>query len=286
MNAAVSSNSSILRRLIGEDIELVSVLAPALRPITADEGQIEQVLLNLAVNARDAMSRGGKLTIQTANAPGGDQILLTVSDTGCGMDEATRSRVFEPFFTTKESGRGTGLGLSIVSSIIKQNGGWIELDSTPGDGTTFRIGLPISETPALALTAPAVGEGRTGSETILVVEDDAAVRDLICTILQQAGYRVMPARHGEHALEIWQQHRDRFELVITDLVMPHMSGPAFVEKLRGLGSEVRVLFTSGYADDAVARHGDLDPEVPFIRKPFSSESLLQGVRQALDVPVV
>jgi len=286
VNAAVSSNSSILRRLIGEDIELVSVLAPALRPITADEGQIEQVLLNLAVNARDAMSRGGKLTIQTANAPGGDQILLTVSDTGCGMDEATRSRVFEPFFTTKESGRGTGLGLSIVSSIIKQNGGWIELDSTPGDGTTFRIGLPISETPALALTAPAVGEGRTGSETILVVEDDAAVRDLICTILQQAGYRVMPARHGEHALEIWQQHRDRFELVITDLVMPHMSGPAFVEKLRGLGSEVRVLFTSGYADDAVARHGDLDPEVPFIRKPFSSESLLQGVRQALDVPVV
>ncbi len=286
VNAAVKSNLSILRRVIGEDIELITVLDPELRPVKCDEGQIEQVLLNLAVNARDAMSRGGRLTIQTANAPDGDQILLTVGDTGCGMDAATRSRVFEPFFTTKESGRGTGLGLSIVSGIIKQNGGWIDLESTPGDGTTFRIGLPSADAAPTALAMRAADEDRTGSETILVVEDDAALRELICTILQQAGYRGIPARHGDHALEIWRQHQHRFGLVITDLVMPQMSGPALVEKLRCLDREVRVLFTSGYADGAIARHGDLDPEAPFIQKPFSSESLLQKVRQALDVQLV
>jgi PAS domain S-box-containing protein len=286
VNAAVNSNLSILRRVIGEDIKLVTVLDPELRPVKCDEGQIEQVLLNLAVNARDAMSRGGKLTIQTANAPHGDQILLSVCDTGCGMDAATRSRVFEPFFTTKESGRGTGLGLSIVSGIIKQNGGWIDLDSAPGNGTTFRIGLPSAEAAPTAVAPRAADEDRRGTETILVVEDDAALRELICTILQQAGYRGIPARHGDHALEIWQQHQHRFGLVITDLVMPHMSGPALLEKLRCLDPEVRILFTSGYADDAIARHGDLDPEVPFIQKPFSSESLLEKVRQVLDTRVM
>jgi PAS domain S-box-containing protein len=284
VNAAVKSNTNILRRVIGEDIELITILDPALRPIKADEGQIEQVLLNLAVNSRDAMSRGGKLTVQTSNEAGGE-ILLAMSDTGCGMDAATQLRVFEPFFTTKESGRGTGLGLSIVSSIIKQNGGRIELASNPGDGTTFKIYLPSAEaSPATSAARPA-DEDRTGSETVLVVEDDSAVRDFICTVLQHSGYRVVAARHGDHALEIWQQHQDRFGLVITDVVMPHMDGPALIEKLRCLSPGVRVLYTSGYADDAVARHGDLDPEIPFIRKPFTSDTLLQTVRAALDAAI-
>lgn len=283
VNAAVKSNVNILRRVIGEDIELVTVLDPALLPITADEGQIEQVLMNLAVNARDAMSRGGKLSIQTANESGG-HILLAISDTGCGMDAATQLRVFEPFFTTKESGRGTGLGLSIVSSIVKQNGGKIELDSQRGAGTTFKIYLPTAEATPATSAARQAKEVRTGSETILVVEDDAAVRDFISTILQQAGYRVVAARHGDHALEIWQQHQDRFELVITDLVMPHISGHMLIEKFRSLSPRVRFLCTSGYADDAIARHGDLDPDIPFLRKPFSADTLLQTVREALDAP--
>jgi two-component system cell cycle sensor histidine kinase/response regulator CckA len=288
VNAAVKSNMNILRRVIGEDIELVTVLDAMLRPVQADEGQIEQVLLNLAVNARDAMARGGKLTIRTANAAkaaGSDQVILAVSDTGCGMDAATQLRVFEPFFTTKESGRGTGLGLSIVSGIVKQNGGTIELDTKPGEGTTFKIYLPSAEAAGPTAAPRLVIDGRTGSETILVVEDDAAVRQFICTILQDAGYRVSSARHGDHALEIVQQREDSFGLVVTDLVMPHMSGPVLIEKLRRRTPEVRALYTSGYADDAVARHGDLDPVVPFIRKPFSSESFLQKVRETLDAPV-
>lgn len=289
VNGAVKANLNILRRVIGEDIELVTVLDPALRPIKADEGQVEQMLLNLAVNSRDAMSRGGKLTIRTANIvaneAGADQVMLSVGDTGCGMDAATQLRVFEPFFTTKESGRGTGLGLSIVSSIVKQNSGKIELESKLGDGTTFKIYLPSAEAaPAIAATR-AVDRVQTGSETILVVEDDAAVRDFVCTILQEAGYRVTAARHGNQALEICRQQTIPFGLVIADLVMPHMSGPAFVEKLRCLTPGARIVHTSGFADDAVARHGDLDPGVPFIRKPFSPESFLQKVREALDAPI-
>ena len=281
VNAAVKSNTNILRRVIGEDIELVTVLDPALNHVKADEGQIEQVLLNLAVNSRDAMSRGGTLTIQTTNEVGGE-VLLAITDTGCGMDAATQLRVFEPFFTTKESGRGTGLGLSIVSSIIKQNGGRIELDSKPGAGTTFKICLPSAEAAPATSEALTSDEYRTGSETILVVEDDPAVRDFICTILQHAGYQGVAARNGDHALEIWRQEQDRFRLVISDIVMPQMSGPALVEKLRCLSPGVRVLFTSGYADDSVARHGDLDPEIPFIRKPFNSKSFLNKVRETLD----
>jgi len=287
VNAAVKSNTNILRRVIGEDIELVTVLDPTLRSIQADEGQIEQVLLNLAVNSRDAMSRGGKLIIQTANAAkaaGSNHVILAVSDTGCGMDTATQLRVFEPFFTTKESGRGTGLGLSIVSSIVKQNGGKIELDTKPGEGTTFKIYLPSIEAAGPTAAARPMVEGRSGSETILVVEDDAAVRQFICTVLQDAGYRVSAARHGDHALQIVQQHEDRFGLVVTDLVMPHMSGAVLLEKLRCLIPGMRALYTSGYADDAVARHSELDPVIPFIRKPFSSESFLQKVRETLDAP--
>jgi len=289
VNAAVTSNLGILRRVIGEDIQLGIVLDPALSTVKCDEGQIEQVLLNLAVNSRDAMSRGGKLTIQTANVAtteaGAGHVMLSVSDTGCGMDAATQLRVFEPFFTTKESGRGTGLGLSIVSGIVKQNAGRIEIDSKPGEGTTFKIYLPSAEKTGPAAAPRLVVDGRAGSETILVVEDDAAVRQFICTILQDAGYRVSAARHGNHALDIIHQHQDSLELVVTDLVMPHMSGPILMERLRRLTPGLKVLYTSGYADDAVARHGELDPLTPFIRKPFSSDSFLQKVRETLDVPV-
>jgi hypothetical protein len=288
VNAAVRANINILRRVLGEDVELVTVLDQDVRLINANEGQIEQVLLNLAVNSRDAMSRGGKLTIQTSNVArkeaAGQDVLLTVSDTGCGMDAATQLRVFEPFFTTKESGRGTGLGLSIISSIVKQNGGTIELDTKPGAGTTFKIYLPSADAEAPATGARLTARASTGTETILVVEDDAAVRQFISTILQNAGYRVLAARHGDHALELCHKPENRFGLVVTDLVMPHMSGPALVEKLRQVDPVASVLYTSGYADDAVARHGDLDPEIPFIRKPFTSESFLQKVREVLDAP--
>jgi PAS domain S-box-containing protein len=289
VNAAVKANLNILKRVIGEDIELVTVLDPELHSVNCDEGQVEQVLLNLAVNSRDAMSRGGRLTIQTANAAandaGADQVMVSVSDTGCGMDAATQLRVFEPFFTTKESGRGTGLGLAIVSGIVKQHGGKIELESKPGEGTTFKMYLPGAEKAAPRVALQTAGEARGGSETILIVEDDAAVRDFVSTILEDAGYRVVAARHGNHALEIFQQPDSKFGLVITDLVMPHMNGPVLVEKLRSLDAGVKVLYTSGYADDAVARHGDLDPEVPFIRKPYDSEYFLQKVRETLDVPI-
>ncbi len=284
VNAAVNANLNILRRVIGEDIQLVTVLDPALRRIKADEGQVEQVLLNLAVNARDAMSRGGTLTIQTIEGAASEDILLTVGDTGCGMDAATQLRIFEPFFTTKASGRGTGLGLSIVSGIVKQNGGRMELDSAPGQGTTFRIYWPAVHSAAAAADARPAAAPRSGSENIMVVEDDAAVRDFVLTILEDAGYRVVTARHGHHALEIAQRQETNFDLVVTDLVMPHMSGQELVEKLRSRNHRVRVLYTSGYSDDAIARHGDFTSDSPFIRKPFSPESFLQKVRDTLDRP--
>ena len=297
LNAIVENNSKMLRRLIGEDIELVIVLDPALTPVKADPGQIEQVLMNLAVNSRDAMTHGGKLTIETCNITldesydhehfsvnAGPYVMLAVSDTGCGMDAATRSRIFEPFFTTKELGRGTGLGLSIVYGIVKQTGGNIWVYSEPGKGTTFKIYLPRTgelETRVVVPTMPSSGI-LGGPETILVVEDDAVVRQLICTVLRDAGYQLLEAPHGSDALQMCRRHNGSIPLVLTDLVMPQMSGRELIEKLRPLYPGIKVLYTSGYADDAIVRHGHIDPGMPFIQKPFGPGSLLRKVREVLD----
>ena len=296
LNAVVESNSKMLRRVIGEDIEFVTVLDPTLGKIKADPGQLEQVLMNLVVNSRDAMPKGGRLTIETCNimldepyandhisVKAGSYVMLGVSDTGCGMDVATRSRIFEPFFTTKELGGGTGLGLSIVYGIVKQSEGNIWVYSEPDKGTTFKIYLPRTEEQGTRLEAPATADRIPGgSETILVVEDDEVVRQLVTRILQSGGYRMLEATDGSNALQICQQCEGQIELVLTDLVMPQMSGPALTEKLQELYPGIRIVYTSGYADDAIVRHGHLDPGMPFIQKPFSPNNLLQKVREVLD----
>jgi signal transduction histidine kinase/DNA-binding response OmpR family regulator len=295
LNTVVEHYSGILRRIIGEDIHFVTRLEPALGLVKADSSQIEQVLLNLAVNARDAMSDGGTLTIETRNvtaaAAGGgggrlrerSAVSLVVSDTGCGIDDATRERMFEPFFTTKAPGRGTGLGLSVVRGIVTQSDSSIAVETAPGHGTTFTIRFPVAaraeqDTAALSQTAPPTG----GTETILVVEDDATVRQFITTMLEHAGYQVVSARHGTEALEIYRRWGDGIELVATDLVMPHMSGPALVAALTPLDPDVRVLYLSGYADETLVGRGQPDPKIALLRKPFSGHDLLRSVRDALD----
>jgi two-component system cell cycle sensor histidine kinase/response regulator CckA len=294
LNGIVESATKILRRIIGEDIDMVAVLEPALGRVKVDADQIEQVLINLAVNARDAMPNGGNLTLETSNVTLGEgsghaqgapgrYSMLAVRDTGCGMDAATQSRVFEPFFTTKELGRGTGLGLSIVYGAVKQNGGSISVQSEPGKGTTFTIYLPQTEESHERPEAPVKRSAvAAGSEEILVVDDDAAVRKLIATVLRKGGYRVLEAHDANDALNICRRDGVNAGLVLTDMVMPQMSGPILVGKLKELNPGIRVLYMSGYADDNIVRQGHLDPGAPFIQKPFSSDSLLEKVRETLD----
>jgi len=297
LNDLVTNLHKMLGRLIGEDIRLVLVLQPGLRPVTADPGQIEQVIMNLAVNARDAMPTGGLLTIETSNvqldasyasphfeAPAGPCVLLAVTDTGCGMDEPTRARIFEPFFTTKEPGKGTGLGLATVYGIIKQSGGDILVYSEPGQGTTFKIYLPANETASDDLAAPQTEPAsRGGSETILLVEDEEMVRNLVQAALQDQGYTILEARHGSEALSLFEQHQGPIDLLVTDVVMPHMSGRELAEQLKNLHPEMKVLFISGYTDDAVVRHGLLTAEVEFLPKPFSPGQLAAKVREVLEL---
>jgi CheY-like chemotaxis protein len=295
VNAIVEGNSKILRRVIGENIDFATSLEPGLWQVRADPGQLEQVLMNLAVNARDAMPRGGKLLIQTANVmlqENGAQspesrslsphVMIAVTDTGCGMDADTRSRIFEPFFTTKGLGRGTGLGLSIVYGIVKQGGGEIEVMSEPGMGTTFKVYFPRCEAVRPAAGTARVSDMPAGSETILVVEDDSVIRNLVTMILQKGGYTVLKARNGKDALQICAETLAQIGLVLTDLVMPQMSGPELVHEIKSRIPEVKVLYTSGYADGSLMQDGNFDPEVPFIQKPFSPASLLRKVRQVLD----
>jgi PAS domain S-box-containing protein len=299
VNAIIENNARILRRLIREDTEILTLLEPELGLVQADAGQLEQVLMNLAVNAQDAMPQGGRLTIETKNivldetyvsqhtsARAGSYVMIAVSDTGHGMDAATRSRIFEPFFTTKELGRGTGLGLSIVYGIVKQSEGDIWVYSEPGKGTTFKIYLPRSEAAAAipAETYP-VTETAANSETVLVVEDDPIVRKMVCRVLQNAGYQVLSAHHGGDGLRIYQECGDHIGLILTDLVMPEISGPALVEKIKSRNPEVKVVYMSGYADKAAVGYGYLDPAVPFVQKPFNSADLLRKVREALDLHV-
>lgn len=295
LNDVVTDMNKMLQRLIGEDIRLTAKLDPALKRIRADPGQVEQVLVNLVVNARDAMLQGGKLTIETATVEldsdyagkhigfvPGKYVMLAVSDTGTGMSDETRARIFDPFFTTKEKGKGTGLGLSTVYGIIKQSGGNIWVYSELGHGTTFKVYLPeLSMTP---LKEPAMVElaPSGGSETILIVEDEDVVRGLAQKILEQSGYKVMAASRGAEAISLCQERAESIDLLLTDVVMPETSGKEVADRMSELLPGLRVLFMSGYTDEAIVHHGVLDSNVEFIQKPFTPAALVKRVREVLD----
>jgi two-component system, cell cycle sensor histidine kinase and response regulator CckA len=296
LNRHIASSVSMLRRLLGEDIELVTVLEPQLRSVKADPSQMDQVVINLAVNARDAMPRGGRLTIETHNVTvgaddaqahatfrPGTYVMLAISDTGHAIDPAVLPQIFDPFFTTKAPGKGTGLGLSTVYGIVKQSGGWIWVYSEAGHGTTFKIYLPQVDGEAAAEPPREVAAAdRRGVETVLVVEDDAAVRKLTCEALRKHGYDVLEAANGGEALLICERRPGAIRLLVTDIVMPYMSGPDLAARALALQPHMRVLYTSGYTDDAVVRHGLLDRTVAFLQKPFAVSALAQKVRQVLD----
>ncbi|HEX7616125.1 MAG TPA: PAS domain S-box protein [Thermoanaerobaculia bacterium] len=295
LNRVVSETDKMLRRVIGEHIALVTLPTEPLCSVKADTGQIEQVLLNLAVNARDAMPKGGTLTIETCevdldetysafhfDVPAGRYVLLAVSDTGVGMDAKTVTRVFEPFFTTKEVGKGTGLGLSTVWGIVKQSGGHVTVYSEPGMGTTFKIYLPcVQDAPDDPGTPPRERE-TGGTETILVVEDEEAVRRLACRLLEAKGYTALSAAGPAEALALCEKHGQEIDLMLTDVVMPALGGKDLAERAAAFRPRMKVLFMSGYTDDAIVHHGALDPGTSFIQKPFTPRSLAQKVRDVLD----
>jgi nitrogen-specific signal transduction histidine kinase len=297
LNALLQNLDKMLRRIIGEDIELVTLLGEDLGRVKADPGQIEQVVMNLAVNAKDAMSKGGKLIIETANAEldeayahahvavtPGRYVMIAVSDTGTGMTPEVRDRVFEPFFTTKGKGKGTGLGLSTVYGIVKQSNGNIWVYSEPGKGTAFKIFLPRVDEPAEKLKGQETGEELPrGSETVLVVEDDKEVRNLAVRILKRQGYTVLDGSYGDQAFNVCRQHKGPIHLLLTDVVMPGMDGRAISESLSQLHPEMKVLYMSGYTGDAIVRHGILIEGINYIQKPFTVEELVRKVREVIVV---
>lgn len=297
VNTIVSQTEKMLKRLIGEDIVLVTALCPQAHLVRVDPGHLGQVLMNLAVNARDAMPKGGKMTIETANvtldqshtamhseAEPGSYVMLTVSDTGSGISDEVKARIFEPFFTTKGVGAGTGLGLAVVHGIIKQSDGLIEVDSKVGAGTTFKIYFPAVKDQPEAEKADTPRQARSGDETILLVEDDSGVRTLTTRILKMNGYKVLSARHGEEALEIAAEQGNNISLLISDVVMPGMGGVELTKTLLTRFPKIKVLFLSGYTNDAVVRHGILHDEVAFLQKPFSPGALADKIRAILDEP--
>ncbi len=294
-NETLAAMDSMLRRMVGEDVRFNQILAPDLGRVKVDPGQLEQVVMNLVSNSRDAMPEGGKLTIETANAEldeayaqghvtvkPGSYVRLAVSDTGCGMDEATRRRVFEPFFTTKEMGKGTGLGLSTVYGIVKQSGGYIWAYGEPGKGSTFKVYLPrVMEELEAREEAVKPGEPPRGTETVLVVEDEEVVRTVVARMLRAAGYHVLTASNGGEGLLICEEHQEEIHLLITDVVMPRMSGSQLAERLQRLRPGLPVLYMSGYTDNSIVHHGVLDLGPSFIGKPFSGLDLRKKVQQAL-----
>ena len=296
LNDAIAEMSTMLRRLIGEDIDLVFTTRPALGLVHADEGQIQQIIMNLVVNARDAMPQGGKLTIETANVnldegyvrkhaavSAGPYVMLAISDNGIGMDTETQARIFEPFFTTKGQGKGTGLGLSTVYGIVKQSNGFIWVYSEPAKGTTFKIYLPRVQGKAAKLSAGAEVElDLRGSETVLVVEDESSVRALAARFLRERGYTVIEASNGKEALRKAQEFAGEIHLVLTDVVMPEMSGKVLVSQIEAARPGVRALFISGYTDNAIVHHGILESNVAFLQKPFSADGLARKVREVLN----
>jgi signal transduction histidine kinase len=299
LNGVVGEMGKMLPRLIGEHIEYAFAPDPKLAAVKADPGQIEQVILNLAVNARDAMPMGGKLSVLTANVSmdkveaakrppmtPGPYILLSVTDTGHGMDDITKAHIFEPFFTTKEVGKGTGLGLATVYGVVKQSGGFIWVDSSPGVGTTFEIYLPQVEGKAVSIDLeekPSAIPG--GSETVLVVEDEAGVRELACQFLRVKGYNVLEAGGGPDALEVARRYQGAIHLLLSDMVMPKMSGGDLAARLKEIRPEIRIAFMSGYSEFSSGDVGKSFPDAPVLQKPFSPTSLVEIVREALTRPL-
>ena len=297
LNKIVRAAERMLRRVIGEDIDLTTVPAPDLGRVFVDPVQVEQVIMNLAVNARDAMARGGKLTLETRNADvavehggappqmaPGSYVMLAMSDTGEGMDAATRSRIFEPFFTTK-SEKGTGLGLSTVYGIVHQSGGYVAVRSEPGCGTTFEVYLPRvldDAAQANAVSERRPRSSRMGTETIMVVEDNEQLRALLCAVLKKAGHSVLAAAGAAEALRLEEGHEGPLHLLLTDVVMPGLNGRELAARLMATRPDLKVLYVSGYADDALGEHGVLAPGIAYLPKPFTPDTLLDKVRAVLD----
>jgi signal transduction histidine kinase len=297
LNKLISNLQKMLQRLIGEDIELSTKMFENLTSVRIDPGQFEQILVNLVVNARDAMPGGGKLTIETANinidedycavhpyVKTGRHVMLAVSDTGCGMSDEVKARLYEPFFTTKQKGRGTGLGLATTYGVVKQSGGSIEVYSEPGEGTTFKIYLPAIEgvLQQLEIEEPASPSVLKGEETILLVEDEKIVRELAAKILKRLDYNILSASNGVEALEIAQNYHGVINLLITDVVMPGMNGRQLADRLIQVRPNIKVLFTSGYTENTIAHHGIIDENLSFIGKPYSSHDLAKKIRRLLD----
>jgi two-component system cell cycle sensor histidine kinase/response regulator CckA len=297
LGATTRGMEKLLQRLLGEDVELVIRTAPSLGTVRADPSSIEQVLMNLAVNSRDAMPQGGTLTIEAENveldpafaalhvgAEPGSYVMVAVTDTGVGMDPQTKSRIFEPFFTTKDAGRGTGLGLSTVFGIAQQSDGHIWVYSEPGHGTTFKLYLPRIDAVPVAVGEHAASTEPTGTETILLVEDEDPVRAAAREILQRHGYTVLVARDGIEALAVAEAHPQPIQLLLTDVVMPRLGGPELATRLLPRRPGLRLLCMSGYTDDTVVRHGVLAAEIPYLQKPFTPAGLARRVREVLDAP--
>ncbi len=296
LNASVAEMQKLLRRLIGEDVELITELDSALGSVKADPAQIDQVIMNLAINARDAMPEGGEIRIGTANADvdeaeaqvqdgmvPGRYVMLVVSDTGSGMDAETREKIFEPFFTTKDTGAGTGLGLSTVYGIVKQSDGFIGVDSEPGHGTTFKIYLPRVDEP-IEPPEPSTVISLQGMETVLLVEDEEMLRALARQVLQRKGHRVLEAPGGPEAVEIFERHEGPINLLLTDVVMPKMSGHELAKRLTMLSPELKVLYISGYTEEALVDRDLSNQGRAFLRKPFTSDALARSVRELLERP--
>jgi PAS domain S-box-containing protein len=298
LNAIVTDMERLLRPLIGENIELTTSLAPAVGCTRADAGQLEQVIMNLVVNARDAMPNGGKICIRTASVTldesyrpenifikNGPYVMISVSDNGQGMDRETQARIFEPFFTTKEKGKGTGLGLSTVYGIIKQSGGYVFVQSEIGCGTVFTIYFPRVDEPSEALGAAAVSSAAAGgSETVLLVEDEDSVRQLVRETLESRGYRVLESANGQAALALAASHPEPIHLVITDVVMPGLNGHELIQQLRTARPGIRTLYLSGYAQDAFSGSAAAEAQKTFLQKPFTLQSLARKVREVLGPP--
>ncbi len=294
LSTVISGMEKMLRRLVGEDVEVQFSHAPGLGRVKADPGHLEQVIMNLVVNARDAMPIGGRLVIETANVVldesyaqqrfdvAGPHVMLAVSDTGNGMDKETQLRIFEPFFTTKEKGKGTGLGLSTVFGIVKQSGGTIWVYSEIGKGTTFKVYLPHTDEVARAPRHTAELATLRGGETILLVEDDDQVRLVARGILKRNGYRVLEARNGGEALLMCEKHAGEIDLLLTDVVMPQMSGTELAARLLLIRPDLKVLYMSGYTEDAIIHHGVVDAGIELLQKPLTPDTLLRKVRGVLD----